>query len=1045
MGKPHGEGRNAALRLQVAGLFTVQLSILLAGVLLLSSPDAWALDPALDVSQYAHTAWKIRDGFFKGVITSMAQTTDGYLWLGTEFGLLRFDGVRATAWQPPGAERLPDTYVRSLVVTRDGTLWIGTLKGLASWRNDKLTVYPKFADMTVDALLEDQDGTIWAAGFAVPLGRLCAIRKDDTECYGADGSLGRWVEFLLQDSQRNIWVTTSTGLWRWRPGPPKLYPTAGPIFSGHQSLIEDVRGALLISTEIGIKQLLNGKIVAYALAGRGHEVKTSEVFRDRNGALWAGVRGGRGLAHAHHGNTDLFSVSNGLSGDNVFAFFEDREGNIWVSTRDGLDRFRDQTVVTHSVNEGLSSSAAGPVLADRDGGVWIGTARGLDRWISGQITPYSATGPKLNGHFLNALFQDSRGRVWAAMAYGQVGYLENKRFIPVSAVPAGVVRAIAEDRDGNIWIAIQDSGLIKLSPEGKPEATPWDKFGHKDFAIALAADPVQGGLWLGFYNGGVVYFSDGDVRARYTTADGLGAGFAGRFQLDRDDTVWVATQGGLSREKGGRVTTLTSKHGLPCDGVHWVIQDDDHALWLYMPCGLVRIARSELDTWTAAADENREPQQMVQVTAFDSSDGVRSQGAIGGYSPMVSRSTDGKLWFSTFDGVSVIDPRRIPFNELPPPVYIEWLTADRKTYEVASDANRHSGGPVRLPPLIRDLEIDYTALSLVAPEKMRFRYKLEGWDRDWQDPGTRRQAFYNNLPVRKYRFRVVACNNSGVWNEAGAFLDFSVAPAYYQTVWFRLSCVAAFLALLWGLYQLRLQQIAREFSMRLDERVSERTRIARELHDSLLQGVQGLMFRLQAVREFLPGRPSEAMKALDIALERGDKVIVEGRDTISDLRQSAVGDSDIAQALTALGEELAAQSENGSAPCVRVLVEGKQRELNPVLRDEIYRIAREALRNAFRHSEAQKIEAEITYSDSEFLLRVRDDGIGMAPVVANQGGRAGHWGLPGMRERAKSFGGKLEVWSEQGAGTEIELVVPAAVSYGESNARRKSWFLRKKN
>jgi len=251
--------------------------------------------------------------------------------------------------------------------------------------------------------------------------------------------------------------------------------------------------------------------------------------------------------------------------------------------------------------------------------------------------------------------------------------------------------------------------------------------------------------------------------------------------------------------------------------------------------------------------------------------------------------------------------------------------------------------------------------------------------------------------------------------------------------------------LLWGLYQLRLRQLAREFNAGLEARVNERTRIARELHDSLLQGFQGLMFRLQAVREFLPGRPSEAMKALDIALERGDKVIVEGRDTISDLRQSTIGDSDIAQALTALGEELAAQSENGPAPCVRVLVEGRQRELNPVLRDEIYGIAREALRNAFRHAKAQKIEAEVTYGDSEFLLQVRDDGIGISPEVTDQGARAGHWGLPGMRERAKSFGGKLEVWSEHGAGTEIELKVPAAVIYGKSNAPNKLWFLRKKN
>jgi signal transduction histidine kinase len=252
--------------------------------------------------------------------------------------------------------------------------------------------------------------------------------------------------------------------------------------------------------------------------------------------------------------------------------------------------------------------------------------------------------------------------------------------------------------------------------------------------------------------------------------------------------------------------------------------------------------------------------------------------------------------------------------------------------------------------------------------------------------------------------------------------------------------VAAFLALLRGLYQFRLRQIAHEFDVRLEERVSERTRIARELHDSLLQGFQGMMFHLQAVRNKLPAQPNEAMEALDIALEGGDKAILEGRDTVSALRQSVVGDSNIAQALTALGKELATQSDNGVAPRVRVLVEGKQRDLDPLLRDEIYRIAREALRNAFHHAKAQKIETEITYSDSEFLLRVRDDGSGINPELANQG-RAGHWGLPGMRERAKSFGGRLEVWSEHGAGTEIALTVPASIAYGRSEARRKFWFL----
>jgi len=647
----------------------------------------------------------------------------------------------------------------------------------------------------------------------------------------------------------------------------------------------------------------------------------------------------------------------------------------------------------------------------------------------------------LHGHIPISLLQDSRGRIWVSTTEGG-GYLENQRFSPINGVPGGSVHGTAADTAGNLWIANQEQGLLRLAGDRLAEQIPWARLGHKDPAHALIADPLQGGLWLGFIYGGMAYFKDGRVREAYAGSDGLGEGSVNTLRLETDGALWAATDGGLSRLKNGRIATLTSKNGLPCDTVHWSMEDDAGSVWLYMPCGLVRLARAELAEWAAAADKDKSGDgKRIRATIFDSSDGVRTRGIGGGYGALVAKASDGKLWFLPFDGVSVIDPRHLHLNKLSPPVHIEQITADRKTYDASSATN----GRVLLPALIRDLKIDFTALSLVAPEKVLFRYKLEGRDRDWQDAGNRREAFYTDLPPRSYRFRVVACNNSGVWNETGAFLDFSVAPAYYQTIWFRTLLVAAFLALLWMIYQLRLRQMAREFNLGLEARVEERTRIARELHDSLLQGFQGLMFRLQAVRDLLPGRASEAVQALDIALERGDKAIAEGRDTVSNLREPIMGDSDIAQALTALGKELAMQSGNGLVPCVRVLLEGRQRELNPMLRDEIYRIGREALRNAFRHARAQKIEAAITYSDSEFLLNVRDDGDGIDPAIANQGARAGHWGLPGMRERAKSFGGKLEVWSEHGAGTEIELSVPGEIAYGKFEPRNRFWLWRKKS
>jgi PAS domain S-box-containing protein len=399
-------------------------------------------------------------------------------------------------------------------------------------------------------------------------------------------------------------------------------------------------------------------------------------------------------------------------------------------------------------------------------------------------------------------FRDGRGRIWAS-TYRGFGYLENDRFVPIGGVSGQFVRSIAEDASGNLWIADQQLGLFHLLPGNVVQQIPWAGLGRNDFAEPLIADHVHGGLWLGFSNGGIAYFSDGGVRASYSAANGLGKGRVNDLRMDPDGTLWAATEGGLSRLKNGRIATLTSNNGMPCDAVHWEMEDNDRSLWLNTACGLVRIMRSELDAWAAAVDKDSDARRTIQVTVFDSSDGVRSKAYATGFTPHVTKSMDGKLWFATWDGVSVVDPQHLASNKLPPPVHIEQITADHKTYEATADAN----GEVRLPPRVRDLEIDYTALSLVAPEKVLFRYKLEGWDRDWQDVGTRRQAFYSNLPPRNYRFRVMACNNSGVWNEAGTFLDFSVAPAYYQTWWFRSLCVLAFLAMVYAAYRVRVGQL----------------------------------------------------------------------------------------------------------------------------------------------------------------------------------------------------------------------------------------------
>jgi len=1015
----------------------VGVGFVVAGMLLGWCPCASALDPSLDVSQYAHTSWKVRDGFAKGEILSIAQTLDGYLWLGTEFGLLRFDGVRAVAWQPPAGQNLPAGRVVGLLATRDGTLWIGTDRGLVSWKDGRLIQYPELSGLSVFRLIEAGDGTVWAGGVGIPNGRLCAIQTGGVHCYGEDGTFGPGVVGLYEDKKGNLWVGVKDGLWRWKPGRPQFYSLPNNL-DATQGFAEGDDGALLISTRNEIRKVVNARTEAYPLQGARQQFYPITLLRDRGGGLWVGTLD-RGLKHAHSGKTDAFGQSDGLSGDRIVALFEDREGNIWVATTGGLDRFREFAITTVSVEQGLSQAIVMSVLATKDGSVWLTSGRRLNRWNKGEITiPRTGATPdgELNGHFPNSLFEDERGRIWVS-TQGGFGYLENSRFVLVNGVPGGSVHGIAEDGAGNLWLANQGVGLLRLPPKGEVEKIPWLSLGHKDHATALAVDPSRGGVWLGFFQGGMAYLKDGRVRASYGTADGLGEGTLNLFRFDLDGTLWAATEGGLSRLKNGRIATLTSKNGLPCDAVHWVVEDDDHAFWMYMPCGLVRIPRIEIDAWIATVDEDKDATRRIQATVFDNSDGASSRADAGGYTPHVAKSVDGKLWFATVDGVSIVDPHHLPFNKLPPPVHIEQITADRKAYDAPSDSTGVANGHLRLPPLIRDLEIHYTALSLVAPEKVLFRYKLEGRDRDWQDAGNRRQAFYSNLAPRNYRFRVMACNNSGVWNEEGSFLDFSVAPAYYQTTWFRLLCVAAFLALAWALYEWRRRELQQQFHVRLEERVSERTRIARELHDTLLQSFQGLLLRFQTASNLLPARPEEAKEKLDHAIEQGSEAIAEGRDAVKGLRSSTTVTNDLAVSLNTLAAQLAAEPVSEKAaqnpPVLQVGVEGAPRELHPILRDEVYRIASEALRNAYRHAQASRIEVEIRYDKRRFLVSVRDDGKGIDPKVLSGDGRTGHFGLHGMRERAKAVDAQLDVWSEQDSGTEVELVVPASIAYRKSS------------
>ena len=994
-------------------------------VLLAPSSRALALNPSLDVSQYVHTAWRIRDGFLADTISALSQTTDGYIWLGTERGLYRFDGIRAVAWRHQEQPRLAGRIV-GLLGARDGGLWIGTEQGLVRVEDRQVTTH--LAGRRILRIIEARDDTLWVTAWSRNNTRsgwgVCAIANGQERCYGDDGGPGVDSLGLYEDRTGTVWSGTQNGLWRWGPGPPTFYPLPFQV-DGVQAFADSDDGALLVSLNGAIRRFVDGKVdEPYPQLASIQRSQTKRMLRDRDGSLWIGTAGA-GLVHLHQGIADTFSERNGLSGNYVNAFLEDREGNIWVATVEGLDRFRDAAVAVVSAAQGLSSGAILSVHASRDGTVWLNMRDALNRISDSDVTVFRGAGarpapereanptrpvreitvPGLPGDLLESVFEDSRGRLWVATFDG-LGYLERNRFVRVRGLPGGFTRSMVEDADANVWIASDNRGLFHVSRTGEvvrePAAAP-----AEGLAIsALGAHPSHKGVWIGRFQGGVTFLLDGDIRRTYTPADGLADGRVHSIRVGPDGTAWVAAVGGLSRISDGRVATVTSRNGLPCNDVHWTIEDDSGALWLEQSCGIVRIARSVLEAPITAA-------------LFDIADGVRTFAGFSYYGAPIARASDGRLWFMSPDGVSVIDPRRLSVNTIPPPVYVEQITADRNTYATGANGT----GDLRLPPRTRDLQIEYTALSVAAPEKMRFRYMLEGRDSGWQDVGTRRQAFYTDLAPGRYRFRVIASNNSGVWNEAGAALDFSIAPAYYQTPWFLALSAVMVVGLVWTAHRVRLRIVEkheREVSA-LNERLmkaqeQERIRIAGELHDGVMQQMLAVTMMLGTAKRRIPDE-LDAKAAID---KIQDKLIQVG----TDIRQLSHGLHPPMLQDAGLPEAMRSYCDEFSASCgvpVSCEADDEARDLSRGTALALFRIVQEALGNAAKHARASRMTVRLTRSNGMVSLAVSDDGAGFDRSLL---GTSGGLGLITMRERAGQLNGTFEFDSTPGRGTTIRVVVP---------------------
>ena len=990
-----------------------------------------ALDPNKRVSQYIHTSWRIQDGSLPGTMFSIAQTSDGFLWFASQSqGLYRFDGVRFVPW-PLVVDGETITTIVAVYGDHGGGLW-------ALGRPDIVHLKDRVVDshfeldgvQSVNKVVEDPDGSFWLvrSSNGVSDAPLCHLTESSVKCFGkSDGVPICPLDSLMADGKGGFWLGGQTALAHWQPDGSHLYPiTALKSNAGQNGIMSLVRGpdatlwVGVFAEGAGLQQWKNGAVEPFVTATfDGSKLTVHDMIFDHDGNLWVGTLG-KGLYRIHGAMVDHYGRTEGLSSDTVNNLFEDREGIVWAVTTNGIDSFRDPRVVTFSALEGLGKNSATGVLAARDGTIWVANAESLDHIAGGTVSSIR-TGSGLPGHQVSSLLQDRLGNLWVGVDDGL--YLFNsgrfRRLPEPNHKPLGLVVGMTEDIEGDIWaecagnprrlVRIHD---FQIREEFSASQVPP---GH-----TLAPDP-HGGIWIGTLKGDLVLLRRHGALQKFFLHP-KGNPVSHQIIASGDGAVLAASTDGLVGLRQGKVQTMTTANGLPCTSIISFIADAEKRWWLYTGCGVVELPDSELQKWWA------NPESVLKTRVYNLLDGAQPQAPSFNSAALTS---DGRVWFATGVVIQMIDPSRVAQAASSADTYIESVLVDRKNAAVTDK--------ISLPPHPRELQIDYTSPTLLIPQRVKFRYRLDPYDHDWHEAGTRRQAFYTDLPPGRYSFRVIAANSEGVWNDNGAHLDFSVAPAYYQTTWFRALCAMGFLAVLWTAYHWRIRQLRRQFEMTLDARVSERTRIARELHDTLLQSFHGLLLRFETVSQLLPDRPIEAKQKLDGAIGQASDAITEGRDAVQGLRDSTIQGNDLALAISTLGEQLAIDGAS-HRPAFRVAVEGQSRTLHPILRDEVYKIAAEAMRNAFNHAQAQQIEAEIRYDDEQFRLRVRDDGKGMDPAILSSQTAEGHFGLPGMRERAKIMGAKLTVWSEVDAGTEVELRLPANLAY--TAARKSSWWSR---
>ncbi len=1040
--------RNSNISPDLSGnWYWVRKSLMAGLVLVCCASLAQALDPNRILSQYMREHWGSEKGFTGGSVTALAQTSDGYLWIGTEKGLIRFDGFSFLNFPQATPTTLPIGPVQALASDAEGNLWILLQSTkILRYHEGKFELGREVAEFGITSLLKRRDGSVIFASLAYgPLtyhsGKFELLSPPSETTNPAPGAAEVTTDEL---SSRLSWAT---GVVPHRFAEPN---------SAVISMAETSDGKVWLGTrDKGLFYMSEGRVVPVATGLS--DARINCLLSSDNHELWIGTD--KGVLRWDGARVTSLAVPLALRHLDVHSMIRDRDSNIWLGTPGGLIRANADGVTLDGTNP-RTPIAVTSLFEDREGNLWAGSPAGIDRLRDSAFVTFSAAG--LQSESSGPVYVDQRERVWFAPFEGGLHWLKGEKSgnVTIDRLSQDVVYSIAGTKD-DLWIGRQQGGLTHLRYAGGSltAKTYTEKDGLAQNSVYAVFQSRDGTIWAGTLSGGISQFRNGRFTT-YSKASGMTSDSVTSIAETSGDAMWFATPNGLNSLSGGHWRSLGIREGLPSQNVNCLLTDSADLLWIGTSSGIAYVISGQIQVptevpaplheqilgiaedkfgWLWISTSNNvlrvRRDKLLRNSVADSDvreygleDGLHGTEGVKRQQSVVADPL-GKIWFSMNRGISVVDPSRAISRSAPAMIHID---------EISSDGNPVGlNGPVQITGGHQRVSFAYSALSLSVPERIRFKYKLEGIDEGWSRPVAERQVTYNNLNSGAYRFRVIASNSEGLWNSAESGVSFKIQPAYWQTWWFRLcSLLACALAILLFI-RLRMSALATRMNIRFEERLAERTRIAQELHDTLLQGFMSASMQLHVADDRLPA-DSPAKPLLGRVLQLMGRVIDEGRNTVRGLRSSDVVRQNLEEEFSRIQNDLAIST--GSE--FRVIVEGAPRQLRPVIHDEIYFIGREALANAFRHSGASEVIVEIEYTTSHLRVLVRDNGCGMDPQLLTTG-RDGHWGLSGMRERAERIGGKLKVLSMASAGTEIHLYVPSRLAFEpEFSTRQKLWFSR---